>query len=129
MERKKASVVSLLILFVIVFLCVVVFALLSAAPARANLRVAQKYGAHITECYACETAGYETAMRAAETVLNGGSQLPEGCEQSGNELTVTTRRNGIECVIRMDLQSGKAEIIEKTIRTDWQIDDSMNLWS
>lgn len=129
MERRKSSIASAMVLFAVVFLCISVFALLTVMTARADLAVAGRYADHVADLYDCQTKGQETAAlvdaAARADRLEG---LPEGCELSGDEVTVTARENGIECVIRMRLTDQGAEIVGTKVNTMWQEDDSLNLW-
>ena len=133
MERRKSSIASAMVLFVVVFLCITVFALLTILTARADLVVAGRYADHVAEVYACRTRGQETAAVIASMAENGGMEepetLPEGCEINGDEITITTRENGIECFIRMELTDHGAEIVGTRVNTMWQEDNGLNLWS
>ena len=133
MERRKSSIASAMVLFVVVFLCITVFALLTILTARADLVVAGRYADHVAEVYACQTRGQETAAEIAAMAENGGIAgpeiLPEGCEINGDEITITTRENGIECFIRMELTEYGAEIVGTRVNTMWQEDNGLNLWS
>lgn len=133
MERKKSSIASAMVLFVVVFLCITVFALLTVLTARADLVVAGRYADHVAEVYACQTRGQETAAQIATMAEHGDlmepESLPEGCEIDGSEITITTRENGIECLIRMELTDSGAEIVGTRVNTMWQEDNGLNLWS
>ncbi len=130
MERNKSSIASAMVLFVVVFLCITVFALLTVMTARADLMVAGRYADHVADVYECQTKGQETAAWIAAMAENGGKpeNLPEGCEVKGDEITITTREKGIECVIRMKITDHGAEITGTRVNTMWQEDDSLNLW-
>ncbi len=133
MERKKSSLASAMVLFVMVFLCITVFALLTVMTARADLAVAGRYADHVADVYACQTKGQETAALIATMVEKDGLEkvletLPEGCEVNGDEITITTEENGIECLIRMKIMDHGAEIVGTKVNTMWQEDDGLNLW-
>lgn len=132
MERKRYSVASAMVLFVVVFLCIAVFAILNIMTARAGLKVAERYASHVSDVYACQTKGMETADLIVSMTENYGvltqESMPDGCEINGDEITVTARENGVECFIRMKFTENGAEIVETRINTMWQEDDSLNLW-
>jgi len=130
MERNKSSIASAMVLFVVVFLCITVFALLTVMTARADLMVAGRYADHVADVYECQTKGQETAAWIASMAESGAKleNLPDGCEVNGDEITVTTQENGIECFIKMKITDHGAEIAGTRVNTMWQEASGLNLW-
>ncbi|MCM1441388.1 MAG: hypothetical protein NC131_19610 [Roseburia sp.] len=128
MKKRKMSFTTVggsSILTIFAVLCFIVFALLSLSTARADSILANKSLDAATKYYEADTQAEEILAR-----IRAG-ECPEGVIQEGNRYRYSCPVDGqqeLQVIVDVDDDSYRIRKWQKEYVSDWQADDSINVW-
>lgn len=109
MGDKPMKLGSITLLMLIVFLCMAILSTLTLATAIADLKLAQKYGAHVQRVYAMNGLGEHLLLKVDEAMEKG---------QTKNEILALLPENAVinDDIITTSLSDGSGQMLNIVLR-------------
>lgn len=119
----------LALLLTVISICLTTLAVLTAATAKADMRLAEKYADTISSRYQLEAEGQRFLAEVRGAINEGRVPDIEGAEIGADSIYKTFERDGVTLFVELSTENG-VSIRQWCIYKEWQEDDSIgSLWT